>query len=891
MSLINELINKLKKDYRKELPKQVFSEQEFLSTTIISKLLNDNIQAILVEFHNTYNFESYWFPVDKNKTNEIMKLDKIMSKIINKNYFVHVISNNIHWVSILIDFKNHNIEFYDSLGQDPENYNSSEIKFRWEYYINKYNTYKKLKVFDHSIQKGDYSCGGWNLFLILSRVSEFLTLESIQQIESLKISEEDICWFIAQFSKRYTPTIQKIPVLDPPLPTFQYILYDKVHKINDRECEIYLQNDSKNKNIVNCAEIFDYMFNLNSNISPLDDTIINALKSNINFMHRISVDPLLSVNNKFYHHTRLGDTIFKKILKSGKIDDDFQKSEKILSIDEMYPDNKPITFQNDSRDASDSNYKYLQFLSIYFPDVTDRDKTYKYIEKVSNNTYNTQIFILNYFFFKDIISILIENIPNIPFNNNLWKDKGNNYYFRSVFQTYQFLKYVLNDGWDTAIKFVYGIINIDQIIKNININKIKIIYEDNVWNKIRLLIMTYLFKQKFSDVTLLNALKSTSPHELIYNNIDGLWKEKIPLLLLQIRESDKIDFPIKTISKSKESFEIKHKFYNYPYGCFDDYVVADYIASGYYANIYHACKGSEDCEQCKINKKCKYIIKIIPVIVQRHYEDKISNIEKQIDNEIEISIWAGKNNLGPIIYKTGSCVLQEGLNDKIEVKYIIMEKLDSELSFYIEKYKKKINFESLFQKLKDIASKLDENKYIHGDIKPSNIMLNYDSNDINNITKLVFIDFGQSIKIEKKHEKNKKDIEELIEELIKKIRKQIVEQIRKPEPGQIEIRKPQPEQIGTPEIRKFIINLKNELKDDIKNWVYIAIEKRNDIINQLENIIDKEVDLIIKFKYLGMMFSFKYNKITQDIFDMLTKEEQKNVDERYIEILKNYLAE
>ena len=183
------------------------------------------------------------------------------------------------------------------MGQDPENYNSSEIKFRWEYYINKYNTYKKLKVFDHSIQKGDYSCGGWNLFLILSRVSEFLTLESIQQIESLKISEEDICWFIAQFSKRYTPTIQKIPVLDPPLPTFQYILYDKVHKINDRECEIYLQNDSKNKNIVNCAEIFDYMFNLNSNISPLDDTIINALKSNINFMHRISVDPLLSVTS------------------------------------------------------------------------------------------------------------------------------------------------------------------------------------------------------------------------------------------------------------------------------------------------------------------------------------------------------------------------------------------------------------------------------------------------------------------------------------------------------------------------------------------------------------------------------------------------------------------
>ena len=99
------------------------------------------------------------------------------------------------------------------------------------------------------------------------------------------------------------------------------------------------------------------------------------------------------------------------------------------------------------------------------------------------------------------------------------------------------------------------------------------------------------------------------------------------------------------------------------------------------------------------------------------------------------------------VMKKMECDNSVKLIENIETKesfYIISELCCSNLAEYLNKRKKAFSVEEIKELLLDLNKGLKvmyENKIIHGDIKPSNILLSFNNNDVNKVC-FKISDFG-----------------------------------------------------------------------------------------------------------------------------------------------------
>jgi len=196
------------------------------------------------------------------------------------------------------------------------------------------------------------------------------------------------------------------------------------------------------------------------------------------------------------------------------------------------------------------------------------------------------------------------------------------------------------------------------------------------------------------------------------------------------------------IEKMKSGEYIFNKSFLIPKECLSDNKINSLITCG-----------SQGCTFTISNSD--NIIKIIPIQERENYITDIIN-------ESKITKFLGEIELAPKLINYFDCSgksIYENEKGKIkqtstEYFMIVLERFDYTLKKYKEKFKDKYDKNKIKQLVEKGLKQLHKNNIAHGDLHMDNIMVN--TNDKDDITKLVFIDFGKSKLLDKYSEEAKK---------------------------------------------------------------------------------------------------------------------------------------
>lgn len=206
--------NPLKKDEINKMYKQLLNnikevckkEEDILRVNLIDKIKDNNVKEIIKD----YSFKPIG-PLNNNwlNTNNINEVEKQyfnkkdsvflgahpsdFSKIYKVNYnniqkikYVGVVFNldphtkgGSHWVSVFIDNKNKTIDYFDSVGNNP-NKNIKE-------FLNKFKKYK-LNINKVKHQKGYSECGVYACFFLNMRLKKY----TMDEINKFDLSDKNI---------------------------------------------------------------------------------------------------------------------------------------------------------------------------------------------------------------------------------------------------------------------------------------------------------------------------------------------------------------------------------------------------------------------------------------------------------------------------------------------------------------------------------------------------------------------------------------------------------------------------------------------------------------------------------------------------------------------------
>lgn len=219
----------------------------------------------------------------------------------------------------------------------------------------------------------------------------------------------------------------------------------------------------------------------------------------------------------------------------------------------------------------------------------------------------------------------------------------------------------------------------------------------------------------------------TSPKR-INTNVDGTYVQSIRSIIEENAKDFFIQAEIKTLNKitisSSSSIE----------SCLEKpFVVEHKIGEGVYGKVFKV-------------KDTGYAVKIIPIQNLFFTIDTKNSLKDKILQEIEISILAGKLNIGPKIHKFYICQLG---SKKEAYLVLMMEYIDGKtLKQYLTDKNENITNEEkqfIIDKIKTKMDLLHDNKVIHWDIHSDNIMLSFSKNKIKDV---FIIDYGNSKRID-----------------------------------------------------------------------------------------------------------------------------------------------